>query len=106
MQVLISENRGDANPILAAVGPLQFEVAEFRMENEFSAPMRLDRLGFSLARMVQSDDLATVGASSAVETVRRRDGVWLALFRDIWHVRSFERAHQDIELVSLDASDD
>jgi peptide chain release factor 3 len=106
MQVLISENRGDASPILAAVGPLQFEVAEFRMENEFSAPMRLDRLGFSLARLVRPEDLAAVGASSAIEIARRRDGAWLALFRDIWHVRSFERAHQDIELVTLDASDD
>nr|WP_255633196.1 peptide chain release factor 3 [Demequina sp. TTPB684] len=106
VQVLISENRGDANPILAAVGPLQFEVAEFRMEHEFSAPIRLDRMGFSLARVVRPADLAAVGASSAIEIVRRRDGAWLALFRDIWHVRSFERAHSDIPLVPLDASDD
>ncbi len=106
VQVLISENRGDANPILAAVGPLQFEVAEFRMDHEFAAPMRLTHLGFSLARLVKPVDLATVGASSAIEIARRGDGAWLALFRDIWHVRSFERAHKDIELIPLDASDD
>ncbi|WP_291378712.1 peptide chain release factor 3 [Demequina sp.] len=106
VQVLISESRGDANPILAAVGPLQFEVAEFRMEHEFSAPIRLDRLGFSLARMVQPADLATVGSASGIEIARRRDGAWLALLRDIWHLRSFERAHKDIELIALDASDD
>ncbi len=106
VQVLISENRGDANPILAAVGPLQFEVAQFRMEHEFSAPIRLDRLSFSIARMVRPEDLDTVAASSAIELTRRRDGARLALMRDIWHVRSFERAHKDIELIPLDASED
>jgi len=106
MQVLVSEARGDANPILAAVGPLQFEVAQFRMEHEFSATMRLEHLGLSLARIVKPEDLAVVGASSGIEIVRRRDGVWLALMRDIWRVRSFERAHPDVELIALDASED
>lgn len=106
VQVLISESRGDANPILAAVGPLQFEVAQFRMETEFAATMRLDDLGLSLARMVQPEDLGVVSASSGIEIVRRRDGAWLALLRDIWRVRSFERAHPDIQLTPLDASDD
>ena len=106
VQVLISESRGDASPILAAVGPLQFEVAQFRMDNEFSATMRLDRLDFGLARMVKPEDLAVVAASSGMEIVRRRDGVWLALMRDIWRARSFERAHKDVQLIPLDASED
>ncbi|WP_430867853.1 peptide chain release factor 3 [Demequina aurantiaca] len=106
MQVLVSEARGDANPILAAVGPLQFEVAQFRMEHEFSAVMRLDHLSFSLARIVQPEDLAVVASSSGIEIVRRRDGVWLALVRDIWRVKSFERAHPEVTLTSLDASED
>jgi len=106
VQVLISEFRGDANPILAAVGPLQFEVAQFRMEHEFAAPMRLDRIDFSLARMVKPEDLAVVGASSGIEIVRRRDGAWLALMRDVWRARSFARAHPDVQLISLDASED
>ncbi len=106
MQVLISESRGDANPILAAVGPLQFEVAQFRMEHEFGAKIRLDTLGFSLARMVKPEDLDEVAASSGIEITRRRDGAWLALMRDIWHVRSFQRNHRDVELIPLDASED
>ena len=75
VQVLISESRGDASPILAAVGPLQFEVAQFRMEHEFSATMRLDTLGLSLARIVKPEDIATVRASShrGGAAPRRRD---------------------------------
>ncbi|MFW7415854.1 peptide chain release factor 3 [Demequina sp. SO4-18] len=106
VQVLISEARGDANPVLAAVGPLQFEVAAFRMEHEFSAPMHLDTMGFSLARQVAPDDLPVVSRYPGIEIVRRGDGAILALLRDIWHARSFERAHPDVPLASLEASDD
>ncbi|NTV38639.1 MAG: peptide chain release factor 3, partial [Demequinaceae bacterium] len=106
VQVLISESRGDANPIFGAVGPLQFEVAQFRMDHEFGAPMRLDTLGFSVARIVTPENLAEVRSSTGIEVVRRPDGAWLALFRDIWHVRGFERSHQKVQLISLDASED
>ncbi len=106
VQVLISESRGDANPILAAVGPLQFEVAQFRMEHEFGATIRLDTLGFLLARIVKPEDLDEVASAPGIEITRRRDGALLALFRDIWHVRSFQRNHKDVELIALDASED
>jgi peptide chain release factor 3 len=106
VQVLISESRGDANPILAAVGPLQFEVAQFRMEHEFGAAIRLDTMGFSLARIVKPEDLDEVASAPGIEIARRRDAAWLALFRDIWHVRSFQRNHKDVELIALDASED
>jgi peptide chain release factor 3 len=105
VQVLVSESRGDASPILAAVGPLQFEVAQFRMEHEFGAPMRLETMGLSLARMVKPEDLDAVRASH-IEVARRRDGAWLALLRDIWHARGFERSHPDVELIPLDAGED
>ena len=38
MQVLRSDLRGDQSPVLAAVGPMQFEVVEDRMTNEFNVP--------------------------------------------------------------------
>ena len=38
VQVLRSDLRGDQAPVLAAVGPMQFEVAEHRMGHEFGAP--------------------------------------------------------------------
>ncbi len=44
IQVLRSDIRGDQAPVLAAVGPMQFEVVEDRMAHDFSAPMRLERL--------------------------------------------------------------
>jgi peptide chain release factor 3 len=45
VQVLRSDLRGNQSPVLAAVGPMQFEVAQARMESEFGAPIRLEHLG-------------------------------------------------------------
>ena len=38
---LSSDLRGDQAPVLAAVGPLQFEVVTDRLENEFRSPVNL-----------------------------------------------------------------
>jgi peptide subunit release factor RF-3 len=42
IQVLRSDRRGDQAPVLAAVGPLQFEVVSARMADEFGSPVLLD----------------------------------------------------------------
>ena len=47
--MLRSDRRGDQAPVLAVVGPMQFEVAQHRMEHEFNAPIELERLPYSLA---------------------------------------------------------
>ena len=41
VQVLRDPDLGDQAPVLAAVGPMQFEVAVHRLENEFGAPVEL-----------------------------------------------------------------
>ena len=101
VQVLISEARGDGEPILAAVGPLQFEVASFRMEHEFRAPMRTEALGFSVARLVTERDAEILAGKSGLELVRRTDGARLALFRDVWRLRGLQRDNPDLELPPL-----
>ncbi len=105
VQVLVSDLRGDASPILAAVGPLQFEVASFRMEHEFSAPMTLEQLPLSVARLLDPEHAATLAAYPGAEVARRRDGECLALLRDVWHARAFERGHPKIALTPLIASE-
>ncbi|MBE1877406.1 peptide chain release factor 3 [Myceligenerans pegani] len=93
VQVLVSDARGDGNPILAAVGPLQFEVATYRMEHEFSAPVVLDHLDLSVARIVRPDDVPLVTRAVGTEVARRSDGTLLALFRDVWRLRSLQREY-------------
>ncbi|HEY3437235.1 MAG TPA: peptide chain release factor 3, partial [Actinotalea sp.] len=105
VQVLVSEARGDGAPILAAVGPLQFEVASFRMQHEFNAPMRTERLGYSLARIPTEEDLRILAGRRGVEVARRSDGLTLALFEDVWRVRALQREHPGLTLAALPAGD-
>ena len=44
VQVLASDLRGDQAPVLAAVGPLQFDVVLHRLEHEFGARAELEHL--------------------------------------------------------------
>src|SRR5204862_3431482 len=80
VQVLRSDLRGDQAPVLAAVGPMQFEVAQHRMDNEFNAPVTLDRLDYSLARRTDRHWAKVLNSESGVEVLERGDGELLALF--------------------------
>ncbi len=106
VQVLRSDLRSSQAPVLAAVGPMQFEVVEHRMGGEFSSPVRLDRLDYSVARRVQPQDVVALSGERGVEVLTRGDGALLALFTDIWRVRSVERQLPDVVLEPLVAAAD
>ena len=105
VQVLRSDLRGDQAPVLAAVGPMQFEVAEARMAAEFNAPIRTERLSYSLARRTSAEDAAEVNSLRGVEVLRRSDGELLALFPDKWRAQSVARNHPELTLEPLIAGD-
>ncbi|MDT0275370.1 peptide chain release factor 3 [Blastococcus goldschmidtiae] len=92
VQVLTSDRRGDGAPVLAVVGPMQFEVATHRMEHEFGAPVDLDRLPYSLA--LRTDEASAPGILAAArnaEILRRGDGELLAVFPDKWGLRVLQQ---------------
>lgn len=101
VQVLRSDLRGDAAPILAAVGPLQFEVAAHRMEHEFRSRITFERLPYSLARITARADVAVLDAERGCEVAERGDGALLALFSDRWRFESVRRAHPALMLEPL-----
>eukprot|EP00873_Tetraselmis_striata_P011943 jgi/Tetstr1/432207/TSEL_021663.t1 len=55
VQVLYSADDFITDPILAAVGELQFEVVQHRMLNEYKVETKLDHMGYSVARWVEGD---------------------------------------------------
>ena len=101
IQVLRSDLRGDQAPVLGAVGPMQFEVAEDRMTNEFNAPCTLERLNFSLARRTTPESVPTLARERNVEVLSRTDGELLALFSDRWRLQGVEKNHPDLVLEPL-----
>jgi peptide chain release factor 3 len=109
VQVLVSDVRGDQAPVLAAVGPMQFDVVSARMAGEFSAPVRLEMLPYHLARATDAAGAADLNGSRLVKgeaLTRIRDKAVLALFPDRWQANSFERAFPDARLEHLLAAHD
>ena len=104
VQVLRSDRRGDQAPVLAAVGPMQFEVVEHRMGGEFTAPVRLDRLDYTMARRTTSEWRTALDAESGVEVLQRGDGELLALFAGPWRLTRVERDFPDAVLEPLVAA--
>src|SRR5690606_4638923 len=71
VQVLCSEARGDASPVLAAVGPMQFEVAAARLSGEFTVPVTVDNLPYSLARRTDAAGAQALKTAPGVEVFTR-----------------------------------
>ena len=103
VQVLRSDLRGDQNPVLAAVGPLQFEVVEDRMVNEFNSPIRFSRLDYKVARITDAAGAEALKGARGCEVLQRRDGTHVVLFADQWRANATARDNPDVLLEALPA---
>jgi peptide chain release factor 3 len=102
VQVLSSDLRGDQAPVLAAVGPLQFDVVMHRLEHEFGAKSELSHLDYALARQTdEAGSEALKGARGAEVLTRRLDGALLALFADKWRLNAIQRDNPRVRLDPL-----
>ncbi|WP_234436784.1 peptide chain release factor 3 [Streptomyces maremycinicus] len=108
VQVLVSDLRGEQAPVLAAVGPMQFEVVTARMAGEFSAPVRLEPLPYRLALATDAAGAEALGRSriKCEALTRVRDKARLALFRSRWQADFLQREFPDVRLDHLTAAHD
>jgi peptide chain release factor 3 len=100
VQVLRDPQRGDQEPLLAAVGPMQFEVALARLEAEFGAPTQIDPPRHMVAR---ETDLAgsELLRRDGVSVLLRESGELVALFTSLYRLESFERHRPEVNLTPL-----
>jgi peptide chain release factor 3 len=95
--------------LLAAVGPLQFEVLAYRLQNEYGAESRLEMTSWSLARWWKRkdqsppriEDLAEMDLPEAPDGCRLAfddKGRGVALFSDEWPLRFFGNRNPNVEL--------
>ena len=106
VQVLRNEVRGDAAPVLAAVGPMQFEVVAARMRSEFSVEAKMEHLAYALARRTDDASAAELNRQRGIEVFTRSDGVLLALVSDRWRLQYIQKEHPDLLLEPLVAAAD
>jgi peptide chain release factor 3 len=85
---------------------MQFEVATHRMAAEFSAPISLEPLPYTVARAVDPADAELLAKQASVEVFTRTDGVTLAVFSTKWRLENIERDLPSVRLSSLVAAGD
>ena len=106
VQVLYSDLRGEQAPVLAAVGPMQFDVVTHRLEHEYGAAARLEHLDYSLARRTDATSSERLDRTSGVEVLTRvTDGALLALFPNRWRLHAIVQLDPDLVLEPLVAAE-
>jgi peptide chain release factor 3 len=92
--------------LLAAVGPLQFEIVQYRLETEYRAPSRLEGASWTLARWLKPAGSATEGLMlpSGARIARDSTDQPVLLFPNEWNVRYFQQNNKDVELSEYPAS--
>jgi len=101
VQVLRDPEGNEAEPVLAAVGPMQFEVAVHRLTNEFGAPVELRPTSYRVARRTDAMSAETLRRQRGVRVLARSDGTLLALFESTMWLQRLEGDHPELVLERL-----
>jgi peptide chain release factor 3 len=103
VQVLHDTDPSRRDPILAAVGQLQLEVVQYRLEHEYGVSTRLEPMEFSQARWVSGGwpALERVGRLFNCRTVRDSWDRPVLLFRNAWNLNQLQEDHPDLELSAV-----
>ena len=105
VQVLRDPDLGDQAPVLAAVGPMQFDVAVHRLENEFGAPVELSPTAYSVARRTDEASAGALRAMQGVDVLGRSDGTLVAVFESIYWLDRLTAEQPELLLEPMVASD-
>ena len=103
VQIMYSADESKRDPILAAVGQLQLEVVQFRLQNEYGVETRLEPLPYAVARWVVAgwEALEKVGRLFNTVTVKDNWGRPVLLFKNEWNVRQIQEDHPDLKLSAI-----
>jgi len=99
VQLFESWNDNDVEPILGAVGQLQFEVLKYRLEAEYKVDVTFDALPFTCARWVDgaSFDPRKFQGREATTCVKDKDGRALLLLRNEWALNWIKQDYKDLK---------
>lgn len=105
VQLLYERNdEGEINPILAAVGVLQFEVVQHRLKNEYGVDSRLEPMGFTAARWSEATwaEVDKADAEGLIFGAMKCKDRWnrpVLLFRNEWKINQVMEEAPYLKLV-------
>jgi peptide chain release factor 3 len=105
VQMFIDDTRPSSDPVLAAVGTLQFEVMLFRLRNEYNVDCSLENLSYKYARWTNASPEMIEEARDKAEATIVKDlhGNNLFLFKNDFHLRYFVENCPNIPLFRSNA---
>jgi peptide chain release factor 3 len=104
VQAFLIKDSGQRVPLLGAVGPLQFEVVQYRLQTEYGAGSRLEQAPWSVLRWAQTEN------GSPLDQAQLPTGARLAfdstsqpviLFPEEWSCDFFAERNQNVRLSAL-----
>lgn len=101
VQILRNDARGDAAPVMAAVGPMQFEVMQARLDVEYNVETVTEAIPYTVARRTDAESAPELGRQRGVEIFTRTDGELIALFGDKWKLAFVEKEHPELTIEPL-----
>ncbi|HEY9692911.1 MAG TPA: peptide chain release factor 3 [Oculatellaceae cyanobacterium] len=103
VQIMYSVDEAKRDPILAAVGQLQFDVVQFRLMSEYGVETRLDPLPYSVARWVVDGWEALEKAGRLFNTVTVKDnwGRPVLLFKNDWNMHQVQEDNPNLRLSAI-----
>jgi peptide chain release factor 3 len=107
MQLFEVENSAAKVPLLAAVGPLQFEVVQYRMESEYGAECRFEPTPYVAARWFRTKDGSNAAPRFMMNTMQARDadGYPVILFQSEWALQTFIERNENFEVSDVSWAD-
>ncbi len=105
VQLFFDRTRLERDPVLGAVGVLQFEVTQHRLKSEYGVSVSLERLPFRIARWAEpkpgeqglKDSFRLPGRSARLVDVEGRD---ILLFDSEWMLGRVEEEHPGLRFVA------
>ena len=105
IQVLHLRNAAIKVPLLAAVGPLQFEVVQFRLESEYGAVSRLETAPWTVVRWLpaglKDSDLDAIVLPTGSRIAYDMDNMAVVLFANDWSANYFAETNKRFPLTNL-----
>jgi len=102
VQLFYDRHRLERDPILGAVGVLQFEVIEHRLESEYKVSVRLRPLPYKHARWVEGEPFSPEKFDDGRTTtcVLDAEGRALVLFENDWALRTTIERHPHLQFLA------
>lgn len=96
IQTLSESDGGGREQILAAVGPLQFEVVQARLESEYGVTTDLEPLPYTMARRVEGEPSLPLRMPLGSRRAFDRSGGLVVLFRSPFDLDAFRSRNPDV----------